>query len=331
MLRAITVICVTCLLVTAVHASTKATWNAMISAAPSEEEIENQKTNVTVRGVSQGSPAAKSGIRPGDTIVVINDEPVNSIKDATALLSSSTNNCNLLLKRGGIPLKRNIILNPQPSRLGAYFYDGPTSVPVEPSKEMTGCKNIIGNIVIIADVKETKEYYRVGVYIKNFGKAQIVAPYNVLLQDNSSLMLKLMTPQELLYAWHGGVYTLTPQAITSLPTSYNVSSTSTVSGGSVNTESTITAANNYNGFNMLAGALAAKRVVKAVANRQADEVWLNNNYLRKTEIPAGALYQGALFFAKSSNNAQGVKLTVYVDEKHSVTCDFESKTKASKK
>lgn len=331
MLKVITILCLTCFSVSALYASTKVAWSTMISMAPSEEQIENQKTSVIVQGVYQNSPAAKSDIRVGDVIVTINEEPVSSIKDALILLQNSANNCSIALKRGSSSLKKNIVLNSQSPRLGTDFIAGPISISEESSKELTGCKNIIGNVVSIADVKESKEYYRVGVYLKNLGKNSVVAPYNVLLQDNNSLMLKLMTPQELLYAWHGGVYIPAPQIINSLPTSYNVSSTSTVSGGTVNTESTITATNSYNGFNMLAGALATRRAVKAVANRQADEVWLNNNYLKKTEIPADALYQGAVFFAKASNNAQGVKLTVYVDEKHSVTCAFVSKAKVSKK
>ncbi|MFH0799001.1 MAG: PDZ domain-containing protein [Pseudomonadota bacterium] len=317
-------------------------WRPLFSTAPSEEEIVNKKGEVIIRQVTPSFPAAKAGIRAGDVLVSIGEKPVDSIMGAISLLDGDAKKASVVIKRNGVSSRKNVILNPQPPKFGISFINGEVSVADSDTHMQTGCELLFENTSLVASIAESDSFYQVWLYIKNIGKKTIIAPYNVMLQDGASTMLRMMTPQELIYAMYGNlnnVYIPPPPPTASIPTSYNVSSTSLTTGGITRRDSTVTPSNSgvnnlqHNLYN-LGVAIGMRRAAKTMARKKNDEVWLNNNYLRRTEIPPGAAYKGALFFAKSSNNPQAITLTTYPDDKLSGTCHFKSRqgeTKSKKR
>lgn len=59
---------------------------------------------VVVAGIQQGSPAAQSGLRPGDIIVSVNRVPVKTVQDLSKVLKQGGDRLLLRLIRGNAAL-----------------------------------------------------------------------------------------------------------------------------------------------------------------------------------------------------------------------------------
>jgi len=323
--------------------SAKDVWKDMVTTALTEEEF--FASPAYINKVFPGSPAAKAGVLEGDTIISINGEPVLAMKDAVAILDKKPKSLNVGLKRDEAIMDKNLILDSATSKIGVLFGEGTMGIMDNSKKKKVGCNFQFGNILVSSSIQESPGYYRVWLWMKNFGKEPVDAPAKIMLQDSNSTMLRFMAPQELIYATYGtvtGIYIPPPpsQQIVSLPTSYTSSSSTTVIGNTAYTQGSVRANNSSSsyaagqqfGYNLgynLGVALGQRRANNALAQKQQDEVFLNSNYLRKTSIPADAAYQGVAFFAKNGP-IQEVKLTTYVNEKEGGVCSFVSSGKKRK-
>lgn len=75
------------------------------NADPAPRGDEGARGGVTVAGVAPGSPAARKGIRPGDTVVAVGGAPVGSVAEANARVEAARANARkaalLLMERDG--------------------------------------------------------------------------------------------------------------------------------------------------------------------------------------------------------------------------------------
>lgn len=325
------------------HVAAKNKITPMISNAPSEEEY--GKREAILYGITPNSPAQKAGMQKGDVIISVNGTSVETIKEAYPLLESARGQCALTVKRGNSIIEKKVIVpepeGGKPPRFGFNFTPDKIqmSLPDEKTKALLTAQIGNNNVGIRASVDEMKDYYRVWVVIKNFGKKDILAPYGIVLKHDNGTLLKMMTPQEILYAAYGGknVYIPPAQPITNLPTSYTMSSTTTVTGNMMNTQGIITPNDSgmyamQEGLNNLTRGMAIARARSLAENSHQDEVWLNNNYLRNTTIAPNTTYKGVVFFAKGLQDADGIILTVSPIERVNFDMSFiRSKNEGVKK
>ncbi|MCX7908838.1 MAG: RIP metalloprotease RseP [Ignavibacteria bacterium] len=108
-----------------------------------------EKFFVYVRDVETLSPAGKLGLRPGDTLLKINDEPINAFDELTYLLSQNkSKKIQLVWKRGDRILVDSVIPTPE-GKLGFY-----------PGFHFAGNKDTINFSVFEAIWNGTKETVR---------------------------------------------------------------------------------------------------------------------------------------------------------------------------
>lgn len=322
----------------------------MLSDAPTEQEYAATREailyDVNPRGLSY-----KAGIRSGDVLTAINGNAVRTINDAVPLLHSASGSVVLEVKRGNVVLKKTVSLpssshTGETPKFGFAFIGAKTqlSMSAGDTNEMTMADANLNDVGIRACVSELDNYYLVQMAIKNFGKKSIVAPYSVSLRNSNGIMARFLTPDELLYATYGGqggyVPPPPPPVSIVLPSTYVISSSSTTVGGITRTQGTITPMGGslqqgmqtfQQGMYSFGVGLGRLKAAKAAAEKQQFESWLNNNYLRKTTILPDAGYMGVVYFAKGPQDAEGVILTVGLDEGNSVDMSFVRGAKESKK
>lgn len=77
---------------------------AKLRALTSADQIPGIAKGVFVEDIAAGSPAARAGLRPGDVIVAINQNPVDSVGDVTAALDRANGPIALSVVRGSTRL-----------------------------------------------------------------------------------------------------------------------------------------------------------------------------------------------------------------------------------
>lgn len=322
----------------------------MLSDAPTEQEYAESREAILYEVNPMGA-SYKAGIRSGDVLTAINGNAVRTINDALPLIHSASGSVALDIKRSNEFRKIIVHLPPprlvgDPPRFGFAFIPDKTqlSMSTDNTNEMTMADVVLSGVGIRACVNELGNYYVVGVALKNLEKKNISAPYSVSLRNSNGTIARFMTPNELLYATYGGQggYVPPPPPPVSfvLPSTYVISSSSTTIGGITRTQGTITPMGGslqqglqtlQQGMYSFGVGLGRLKAAKTAAEKQQFETWLNNNYLRNTTIPPDTHYMGIVYFAKGLQDADGVVLTVGIDERNSVDMSFVRGAKESKK
>ena len=127
------------------------------------------KSGVIVRQVTQGSPAAASGILPNDVIIGVDDFNISGTADLTALLQSSPEGRKITLRavRNRQPMQLNVQLGALPESEWGYSIDTFES-HLEPTasrrdeilKRLEALKNEYRNLQRLSPSKETGEAQR---------------------------------------------------------------------------------------------------------------------------------------------------------------------------
>jgi regulator of sigma E protease len=89
------------------------TWIPEGSDLPKSAKVEN--SSIVFRNVIEGSPAAIAGMKPGDTIVSINSEPIDSTEELQQLTKDNAGKeTKFVLKRGDSTLEKVVIPRESP-------------------------------------------------------------------------------------------------------------------------------------------------------------------------------------------------------------------------